>query len=137
MAETLTPAQREAVENRGGKLLVSAAAGSGKTKVLVDRLMGYLMDPVDPADLDEFLIITYTKAAAMELRGKIAAGLNRCIAQNPENKHLQRQMQRLFLTQISTVHGFCSTILRERTVVASRWAKVVAGAGSVRSSAGT
>ena len=113
MAEKLTPAQSMAVHNRGGKLLVSAAAGSGKTKVLVDRLMDYLMSPLNPAHLDEFLIITYTKAAAMELRGKIAAGLNRCIAQNPENKHLQRQMQRLFLTQISTVHGFCSTILRE------------------------
>lgn len=113
MAEKLTPAQSMAVHNRGGKLLVSAAAGSGKTKVLVDRLMDYLQNPQNPAHLDEFLIITYTKAAAMELRGKIAAGLNRCIAQNPENKHLQRQMQRLFLTQISTVHGFCSTILRE------------------------
>ena len=69
MAEKATPQQRMAVQNRGGKLLVSAAAGSGKTKVLVDRLMGYLTDPVQPANLDEFLIITYTKAAASELRG--------------------------------------------------------------------
>ena len=66
MAEKLTPAQSMAVHNRGGKLLVSAAAGSGKTKVLVDRLMDYLMSPLNPAHLDEFLIITYTKAAAME-----------------------------------------------------------------------
>lgn len=105
MAETLTPAQREAVENRGGKLLVSAAAGSGKTKVLVDRLMGYLMDPADPADLDEFLIITYTRAAASELRAKIAKKLNEHIAANPEDKHLQKQLQRLYLTEISTVHA--------------------------------
>ena len=56
----LTPAQRAVVENRGGSLLVSAAAGSGKTKVLVDRLLSYLMDPDDPAQLDEFLIITYS-----------------------------------------------------------------------------
>ena len=69
MAEKLTPQQRCAVENRGGKLLVSAAAGSGKTKVLVDRLLSYLNDPAVPADLDDFLIITYTKAAASELRG--------------------------------------------------------------------
>jgi len=102
-----------AVENRGGKLLVSAAAGSGKTKVLVDRLLGYLTDPAEPANLDEFLIITYTKAAASELRGKIAAKLSEKIAMEPENKHLQRQMQRLFLTKISTVHGFCTDILRE------------------------
>ena len=58
MAEKLTPAQSMAVHNRGGKLLVSAAAGSGKTKVLVDRLMDYLQNPQNPAHLDEFLIIT-------------------------------------------------------------------------------
>ncbi|MBQ2854564.1 MAG: helicase-exonuclease AddAB subunit AddA [Oscillospiraceae bacterium] len=113
MADKLTPQQRQAVENRGGKLLVSAAAGSGKTKVLVDRLMGYLTDPVSPANLDEFLIITYTKAAASELRGKIASKLTERIAADPENKHLQKQMQRLFLTKISTVHGFCTELLRE------------------------
>ena len=113
MAEKLTPQQHQAVVNRGGKLLVSAAAGSGKTKVLVDRLLGYLTDPANPANLDEFLIITYTKAAASELRGKIAAKLSERIAQQPDNKHLQRQMQRLFLTKISTVHGFCTDILRE------------------------
>ena len=73
MAEELTLQQRTAVYDRGGKLLVSAAAGSGKTKVLGDRLLSYLMDPDDPAQLDEFLIITYTKAAAADLRCKIAA----------------------------------------------------------------
>ena len=113
MAEKLTPQQHSAVVNRGGNLLVSAAAGSGKTKVLVDRLLGYLTDPVNPANLDEFLIITYTKAAASELRGKIASKLSERIAQEPENRHLQRQMQRLFLTKISTVHGFCTDVLRE------------------------
>ena len=113
MAEKLTPQQFQAVHNRGGKLLVSAAAGSGKTKVLVDRILSYLTDPTDPANLDEFLIITYTKAAASELRSKIAAKLTERIAEDPENKHLQRQIQRLFLTKISTVHSFCSDILRE------------------------
>ena len=113
MAEKLTPQQRQAIEDRGGKLLVSAAAGSGKTKVLVDRLLKYLNDPAEPANLDDFLIITYTKAAASELRGKIAAKLTESIAAQPENRHLQRQMQRLFLTKISTVHGFCGDILRE------------------------
>ena len=113
MTEELTKQQRQAVENRGGRLLVSAAAGSGKTKVLVDRLMGYLTDPADPANLDDFLIITYTNAAAAELRGKIAAKLTERIAADPENKHLLGQLQRLFLTKISTVHGFCGDILRE------------------------
>lgn len=113
MAEKLTEQQRTAIIDRGGNLLVSAAAGSGKTKVLVDRLLSYVMDPVDPANLDEFLIITYTKAAAAELRGKIAAKLTEKVAENPQNKHLQRQLQRLFLTKISTVHAFCSDILKE------------------------
>ena len=113
MAEQLTPQQAQAVNDRGGNLLVSAAAGSGKTKVLVDRLMAYLTDPNDPANIDEFLIITYTKAAASELRGKIAAKLSERIAQEPENRHLQQQLQRLYMTTISTVHAFCGEILRQ------------------------
>ncbi len=113
MGDKLTPQQELAVKDRGGRLLVSAAAGSGKTKVLVDRLMDYVLDPQMPANLDEFLIITYTKAAASELRGKIAAKLSERMAQQPENRHLQRQMQRLYLTKISTVHGFCGEILRQ------------------------
>lgn len=113
MAEKLTPQQLEAVTNRGGKLLVSAAAGSGKTKVLVDRLLSYLTDPMDPANIDEFLIITYTKAAASELRGKIASKLSERISQEPENRHLQQQLQRLYMTNISTVHAFCGDVLHQ------------------------
>ena len=113
MAEQLTREQRMAVENRGGKLLVSAAAGSGKTKVLVDRLMLYIMDPVSPCNIDDFLMITYTKAAAAELRGKIAAKLSEHLAADPDNRHLQRQMQRLYLAKISTVHSFCTDLLRQ------------------------
>ena len=113
MKEQLTPQQRQAVENRGGMLLVSAAAGSGKTKVLVDRLMKYIMDPASPANIDDFLMITYTKAAAAELRGKIAAKLSEHIAENPGSSHLQRQMQRLHLAKISTVHSYCTDLLRQ------------------------
>ena len=113
MADKLTPQQAIAVRDRGGKLLVSAAAGSGKTKVLVDRLMSYLTDSREPADLDDFLIITYTKAAAAELRGKIAAKMAERIAQEPQNRHLQQQVQRLYLAKISTVHSFCADLLRE------------------------
>ena len=107
----LTKQQETASLNRGGNLLVSAAAGSGKTKVLVERLMEYLKDPA--VNLDDFLIITYTKAAAAELRGKIAARLTEAIADDPDNRHLQRQVQRLFLAKISTVHGFCADVVRE------------------------
>ena len=113
MAEIrLTATQQAAVQKTGGALLVSAAAGSGKTKVLVDRLLARVCDETSPANIDEFLIITYTKAAASELRGKIAAELGKRLAAQPENRHLQRQMTRLYLTQISTVHAFCASILR-------------------------
>ena len=113
MADKLTHEQRIAVENRGGKLLVSAAAGSGKTKVLVDRLISYITEKNDPANIDDFLIITYTKAAAAELRGKIAAKLSELIAEGENDRHLQQQMQRLYLAKISTVHSFCTDILRQ------------------------
>ena len=92
MADKLTPQQQMAVSNRGGNLLVSAAAGSGKTKVLVDRLLLYLTQGQGKINIDDFLIITYTKAAAAELRSKIAAKLAERIALEPENKHLQKQI---------------------------------------------
>lgn len=109
----LTQQQRQAVMDRGGKLLVSAAAGSGKTMVLVERLMRYILDPVSPANIDDFLIITYTKAAAAELREKIAKKINELLAEDSTNCHLQNQLQRLYLAKISTVHGFCTDVLRE------------------------
>ncbi len=115
MAEKLTPQQEAAVFNRGGNLLVSAAAGSGKTKVLTDRLLSYIQDRKDPANIDDFLIITFTKAAAAELRVKIAEKLTDAIAADPDNQHLQRQMQRLHMAQISTVHSFCNNLLKEYT----------------------
>ncbi len=113
MAEQLTLQQQQAVNDRGGDLLVSAAAGSGKTKVLVERLMQFVTDPVCPVNIDDFLIITYTKAAASELRGKIAKALTQRIAKEPGNIRLQQQFQRLYLAKISTVHAFCADILRE------------------------
>ena len=114
MAEIiLTKAQQAVVENSGGALLVSAAAGSGKTKVLVDRVLRLVCDPDRPANVDEFLIITYTKAAAAELRGKIAQELAKRLARDPENRHLQRQTTRLAMAQISTVHAFCAAVLRD------------------------
>ena len=109
----LTPQQKMAVENRGGALLVSAAAGSGKTRVLVDRVMGRLCDPDDPKNINDFLIITYTKAAAQELRGKIASAISAALAKKPEDRHLARQLSRIYLTQISTVHAFCANLLRD------------------------
>lgn len=108
--EKLTASQSAAVKDRGGALLVSAAAGSGKTKVLVDRLLGYLCQ--EGCNIDDFLVITYTNAAAAELRLKIAQAISRQLAKEPENRHLQRQMNRIYLAEISTVHAFCANLLR-------------------------
>jgi len=113
MAEIkLTAAQQAVVDDRGGALLVSAAAGSGKTKVLVDRLLARVCDLQKPCNVDDFLVITYTKAAAAELRVKISQALSARIAEDPSNRHLQRQMHRIYLAEISTVHAFCSDLLR-------------------------
>ena len=106
----LTQNQRTAVENRGGRLLVSAAAGSGKTKVLVERLFSHV---AQGANVDDFLMITYTKAAAAELRGKIAAELSHRVAEEPENQHLRRQLMRVYQADIKTVDAFCVGLLRE------------------------
>ncbi len=114
MAElALTKEQQAVVESHDGALLVSAAAGSGKTKVLVDRVLRRVADPAQHCNIDDFLMITFTQAAASELRGKLIAALSELLAKQPENRHLQRQMSRVYLAQISTVHAFCGTILRE------------------------
>jgi ATP-dependent helicase/nuclease subunit A len=107
----LTPAQRQAVEDRGGALLVSASAGSGKTKVLVERLFSYMER--EGCRVDDFLIITYTRAAAAELRGKIAAELSRRVAERPDDAHLRRQLFRVYQADIKTVDAFCAALLRE------------------------
>lgn len=106
----LTEQQQAVVDDRGGTLLVSAAAGSGKTKVLIDRVLKYVSEG---CNVDQFLLITFTQAAAAELRGKLIAQLSKLLAEEPSNRHLQQQMNRVYLAQISTVHSFCGTLLRE------------------------
>lgn len=81
MAVKRTPEQEEVVKNRGGALLVSAAAGSGKTRVLVERLMDYILQ--EGRNIDEFLIITFTRAAAEELRARIAKEIAEALAAQP------------------------------------------------------
>ena len=115
---TLTPQQRSVVENRGGSLLVSAAAGSGKTKVLVERLFRYVTE--EHCNVDDFLIITYTKAAAAELRSKIASELSRHLAETPNDQHLKRQLLRVYQADIKTVDAFCTALLRENTHLLAR-----------------
>ena len=107
----LTSEQKAVVDNRGGTLLVSAAAGSGKTKVLIDRVMKKVC--TEGCNVDDFLMITFTKAAATELRAKLITQLSELLAGDPANHHLQKQMNRVYLAQISTVHAFCKTLLRD------------------------
>ncbi len=107
-----TQDQQRAMEARGSALLVSAAAGSGKTKVLTERLMGYItQDP--PKSIDSFLVITYTRAAAGELRSRIMAELTARMGDEPNNAALRRQYALVSRAQISTIHGFCSALIRE------------------------
>ena len=110
MAFSLTEEQQAAVDNRGGGLLVSAAAGSGKTRVLVERLLARMEEG---ADVDRFLVITYTKAAAAELRGRIVEEISDRLALRPADGHLRRQATLVYKAGISTIHAFCAQLLRE------------------------
>lgn len=113
MAVQWTEQQAAAIENRGGTLLVSAAAGSGKTAVLVERILRRITDPHDPQDIDRFLIVTFTKAAAAEMRAKIADALSSLAAQQPENARLRRQLMLVHRAPITTVHAWCMGLVRE------------------------
>ena len=107
-----TPAQRAAIETRGSAVLVSAGAGSGKTRVLTERLMSRICDEKEPMDLDSFLIITFTRAAAGELRGRIMEELAGRLAEEPGNRRLRRQNALCARAQIGTIHSFCAALLR-------------------------
>lgn len=110
MAIELTREQRAVVENRGGDLLVSAAAGSGKTRVLVERLMGYIEQG---EDIDNFLVITFTNAAAAELRQRIAAAIHSRLADDPGNPRLRRNATLVYKAPICTIDAFCIDFLRQ------------------------
>ena len=108
-----TESQRQAIEARGSAVLVSAGAGSGKTRVLTERLLSRLTDESDPCDLDRFVIITFTRAAAAELRGRIMAAIAEALARDPGDRRLRRQSALCQRAQIGTIHSFCADILRE------------------------
>ena len=110
MGIELTRQQQAVVDNRGGDLLVSAAAGSGKTRVLVERLMQRIQQG---EDVDRFLVITFTNAAAAELRDRIAAALHARLAQQPNNRHLRRNATLVYQAQICTIDAFCLDFLRQ------------------------
>ncbi len=113
----LTPAQRSAVEHRGAPLLIAAGAGSGKTRVLVERLLDRILR--DGLDVDRFLLITYTRSAAAELRSRIQEALSRAAAAEPGKRQLRRQLALVNQASIGTIHSFCSSILRENAALLS------------------
>ena len=100
MGIAFTKTQRQVIEKRGCNLLVSAAAGSGKTAVLVERIVEMVCDKEHPVDIDRLLVVTFTNAAAAQMRERISRVLNERLAADPENEHLQRQATLLYNAQI-------------------------------------
>ncbi len=108
-----TPEQKNAIEARGGTVLVSAAAGSGKTAVLVERVVERICDEHSPCDINEMLIVTFTRLAAGEMRERIAAELARRSAADPSNRRLARQQVLIDQASIGTIDSFCAALVRE------------------------
>ena len=109
----LTPAQERAASLRGRSVLVSAAAGAGKTRVLVERLLRQVTDPAERRNADEFLLITYTNAAAGEMRSRILSRLGDLLEENPSDAHLQAQAARVHGAHIGTLHAYCMELYKE------------------------
>lgn len=113
MARIWTDAQNQAIESRNGTVLVSAAAGSGKTAVLVERVIQRITDINNPVDIEKLLIVTFTKAAAAEMKERISKRLSELIYEQPQNQYLKRQKMYLPNAQISTMDSFCARLVRE------------------------
>lgn len=112
MAISFTPSQQKVIELHNRNILVSAAAGSGKTAVLVERIIQMVCNEQQPVDIDRLLIVTFTNAAAAEMRERIAAGIARKLQENPESEHIQKQSTLLHNAQITTIDSFCLFIIR-------------------------
>lgn len=113
MARIWTDSQKQAIESRNGTVLVSAAAGSGKTAVLVERVIERITDVKNPVDIEKMLVVTFTKAAASEMKERISKRLSEMIADEPTNAYLKRQKMYLPNAQISTMDSFCSKLVKE------------------------
>lgn len=107
-----TNEQQAAIDSRGQTLLLSAAAGSGKTAVLVERIIRRLLDKEYPIDITELLVVTFTKAAAAEMRDRIGTALMKALSETKDPR-VERQLALLPSTQISTLHAFCQHVIRK------------------------
>ena len=107
-----TKEQSQAIVSRNRNLLVSAAAGSGKTTVLVERIIRRVLDKDDPVDIDRMLVMTFTKAAAQQMRDKITRAIEAERANDPSDLNLIRQSALIHNARITTIHGFCLDVIK-------------------------
>lgn len=110
---TWTQDQWKAIYASGQNILVSAAAGSGKTAVLVNRVIEKIVDPDEPIDVDQLLIVTFTNASAAEMKGRIGKAVERALLADESSAHLKRQIALLNYASISTLHSFCLDVIKK------------------------
>ena len=108
-----TKEQEQAIYTAGSDILVAAAAGSGKTAVLVERIIQKLVDKESPVDIDTLLVVTFTNAAAQEMRSRVGLALEKALAQDPASTHLKKQLSLLQRASISTLHSFCLDVVKQ------------------------
>lgn len=108
-----TEEQQQVIDLRDHNILVSAAAGSGKTAVLVERIIARLTRDANPVDVDHMLIVTYTEAAAAEMKERIGAAIEKELEEDPSSEHLKRQSALIHTAKITTIHSFCLSVIRE------------------------
>lgn len=113
MGVTWTKEQQQVIDLRGRNILVSAAAGSGKTAVLVERIITMLTDTENPVSVDRLLIVTFTEAAAAEMKERIRTAIEKKLSEYPDNEHLRRQATLIHNAQITTIHSFCLSVIRD------------------------
>jgi len=107
-----TDDQQRVIDARNCNLLVSAAAGSGKTAVLVERIIKMITDEKNNVDIDRLLVVTFTNAAAAEMKTRVGEAIESRLLEEPDNEHLQRQASLLHNAQITTMHSFCQYVIR-------------------------
>ena len=113
VASKWTAEQLKAIEERNKDILVSAAAGSGKTAVLVERIIKIITDKENPVDIDRLLVLTFTKAAASEMRERIGARILSLLKDDPKDINLKNQLTLLNKAQIATIHSFCMEVVKK------------------------
>ena len=113
MGVTWTEEQQKVIDLRNRNILVSAAAGSGKTAVLVERIITMLTKDPTPVNVDRLLIVTFTESAAAEMKERIRVAIEKALEAYPENEHLKQQATLIHNARITTIHSFCLSVIRD------------------------